>query len=281
MAHVGSEQKYSESLNLHYGRNDLGKAILDSLIADGKDINKLRYEDLSAVDQFHSRGKESTLEMASLATLRREDRVLDVGGGLGGPARTLAFEFGCKVTVLDLTEEYCKAGEMLTSRIGLSNLVGFKNGSALSIPFPDESFDVVWTQHSTMNISDKDRLYEEIHRVLVPRGRLAMNEILAGPEQPVRYPVPWASEPNLSFLLPPDEMRRLISKHRFKEVAWIDHSKRSLDWFKERSVTSKEKNNHVGLHLLLANSSNGAFRNQVINLEDNRVVVVEALFERV
>ncbi|MDG6999531.1 MAG: methyltransferase domain-containing protein, partial [Nitrososphaerota archaeon] len=138
-------QKYSESVNQHYGRSDLGKTILDGLRAEGKDIDNLSYEDLSPVDQFHSGGRGATLGLARLAKLSRGLRVLDVGGGLGGPARTLAFEFGCNVTVLDLTEEYCRAGEMLTSRTGLGNLVSFKNGSALNIPFPDESFDVVWT----------------------------------------------------------------------------------------------------------------------------------------
>lgn len=276
-----SPQKYSKSVNQHYGRSDLGRAILDGLRAEYKDIDNLSYEDLSPVDQFHSGGREATLGLARLARLSRGLRVLDLGGGLGGPARTLAFEFGCNVIMLDLTEEYCKAGEMLTSRTGLGNLVSFKIGNALNIPFPDESFDVVWTQHSTMNIADKNRLYDEIHRVLVPGGRLTMHEIFAGPVQPIRYPVPWASDSNLSFLLPAREMREMITKHRFKEVTWLDVSKQSLGWFKERSTApSRRTSTKIGLHLLLANSSKEAFRNQVVNLEEDRVAIVEALFER-
>lgn len=275
-------QSYVQSVNQHYGRKDLDKAILDSFRADGKDINTLSCEELSPIDQFHSRGKESTLELAKLAKVNKGLRILDIGGGLGGPARTLASEFGCQVTVLDLTKEYCRVGEMLTSLTDLTSLVSFEHGSALEIPFPDESFDLVWTQHSTMNISNKDRLYDEIHRVLAAKGRLAMHEILAGPNAPIQYPVPWASDSNLSFLLHPDEMRLLITKHRFNEVEWHDVSKESLDWFKERAATSPgEARNQVGLHLLLANSSKEPFRNQVLNLKEDRVAIVEALFERI
>lgn len=273
-------EKYHESINQHYGRENLGKIILDGLRADGKDIDKLRYEDLSLVDQFHSKGKEATLELARLAKLSEGLRVLDLGGGLGGPARTLASEFGCTVTVLDLTEEYCNVGEMLTSRTGLDNLVSFKKGSMLNIPFRDESFDVVWSQHSTMNIANKDRLFDEIHRVLVPAGRLAMHEILEGPVKPIRYPVPWALDSNLNFLLPTQEMQELIANCGFKEIAWLDHSRESLDWFKERATASSTgTSTQVGLHLLLANSSREPFRNQVVNLQENRVVIVQALFE--
>ncbi len=275
-------QNYSKAVNQHYGRAELEKTIMESLRSDGKNVEKLRYEDLSLVDQFHSRGKDSTMDLARLAKLSKGMRVLDIGGGLGGPARTLASEFGCTVTVLDLTEEYCRVGEMLTSRTGLSELVSFKKGSGLDIPFPSDTFDVVWTQHTTMNIGDKSRLYEEIHRVLVSSGKLAMHEITAGAIQPIFYPVPWASDSSLNFLLSSKDTRELIADHGFQEIAWLDLSKQSLDWFKERAqAPSSGNNSRIGLHLLLANSSKEPFRNQVVNLKENRVAIVQALFERI
>jgi SAM-dependent methyltransferase len=152
---------YDKILNAHYGGRDLAASILAGLRAAGKDVERLSPDDLAAVDQFHLRGKEATLELAHLAGLTSGLQVLDVGGGLGGPARTLAAEFDCGITVLDLTEDYCRVGELLTSRTGLSTRVRFQTGNALKMPFPPERFDLVWTQHSSMNIADKEELYAE------------------------------------------------------------------------------------------------------------------------
>ncbi|MDQ3045762.1 MAG: methyltransferase domain-containing protein, partial [Chloroflexota bacterium] len=146
------------------------------------------------MDQFHIGGQEATLRLARLAGIHTGQTVLDVGGGLGGPARTLARAFECAVTVVDLTQEYCRVGAMLTSRTGLSPRVAFVNASALNLPFSNDAFDVVWTQHSSMNIANKDRLYDELRRVLRPGGRLALHEIMTGRRIPARFPVPWASD---------------------------------------------------------------------------------------
>ena len=153
-------------------------------------------------------------------------RVLDVGDGLGGPARTLASEFGCAVKVLDLTEEFCRARAAFTTRTGLSDLVSFRHGSALEMPYPDASFDAAWTQHSSMNIADKGRLYGEIHRVLRPDGRLALHEILAGPVSPIYLPVPWARRPELNHLCPPDRCARTPRRNGLRR-ANLDRRDRS------------------------------------------------------
>ena len=134
--------------------------------------------------------------------------MLDVGGGIGGPARTLA-EAGCSVTVLDLTEEFCRTGAALTERVALGGRVTFRHASALDMPFEDGAFDAAWTHHSSMNIEDKERLYKEIARVVRRGGKLAMHEIMAGPEGPLHFPVPWASVPTISFLRAPDAVRKL------------------------------------------------------------------------
>ena len=135
-------------------------------------------------DHFHSGGKAATVRLARLFGARPGLRVLDVGGGLGGPARTLAVEYGCDVTVVDLTESYVHAARVLTARLGLGERVRHEVGDALALPYPDGAFDVVWTQNSGMNIADKRRLYEGFHRVLRPGGLLALQEPMAGPVQP-------------------------------------------------------------------------------------------------
>jgi SAM-dependent methyltransferase len=199
---------YDRSVGEHYARGALLARTLEALRAAGKRADTLATRDLAPIDQLHARGREATLELARLAGIEAGMRVLDVGGGLGGPARTLASEFGCAVEVLDLTEEFCRAGAAFTTRTGLSDLVSFRHGSALEMPYPDASFDAAWTQHSSMSIADKGRLYGEIHRVLRPDGRLALHEILAGPVSPIYLPVPWARRPELNHLCPPDRCAR-------------------------------------------------------------------------
>jgi SAM-dependent methyltransferase len=146
--------------------------------------------------------------------------VLDVGGGFGGPARWLAAHHGCHVTVLDVTRDYLRAGERLTALVGLEGQVRFRHGDALDVPFPDGSYDVVWTQNSGMNIADKPRLYGEIRRVLRPGGRLATQEPVAGPVRPPHGPLMWASDLTTSFLLTADALRALVRAGGFVERAW-------------------------------------------------------------
>ena len=270
-----------QTVGAHYRRDGLTEAILDALRAAGKDLDSLTAEELAPVDQFHTRGRAATLDLARLAGVTAGTRVLDVGGGLGGPARTLASVFGCTVEVLDVTEEYCRAGEALTAMTNLGDRVTFRHGDALDMPYPDESFDLAWTQHSSMNVADKEKLYREIRRVLRPDGRLALHEIMAGPNPPVRFPVPWAREPSISHLESPDAIRALIITSGFTELAWVDETASATEWFRQRlRATAPGGPPPPGLHLLLGPEFGEMFRNQVRNLEEARISVIQAVFER-
>ena len=275
-----SEDHDDRSVGTHYGRGDLATKILEALRAAGKDPEAPTPEDLTPIDQLHARGREATLELARLAGITSGMRVLDVGGGLGGPARTLASEFGCAVEVLDLTEDFCRAGEVLTARTGLGDRVSFQHGNALEMPYPDAGFDVAWTQHSSMNIPDKERLYREIHRVLRPGGRLALHEILAGPVSPIHFPVLWARDPALSHLRPPAEVRALLRDTGFEELAWIDETTPALRWYERRLAAAPGGPPPLGPHLVFGDDFGEMLRNQVLNLSERRISVVQALFER-
>jgi SAM-dependent methyltransferase len=278
-----SEQDDYRSVGEHYARGDLAAAILAALHEAGKDPDSITAHDLTPVDQLHTRGKDATLELARLAGVTPEMQVLDIGGGLGGPARTLASEIGCSVEVLDVTEEFCRAGEMLTTRTGLGDLVSFRHASALDMPHPDASFDTVWMQHSSMNIANKERLYAEIHRVLRPGGHLALHEIMAGPVAPIHFPVPWARGPEINFLRPPEEVRALITGIGFDETAWVNETASALRWFRERLAAAEAASGELpplGPHLVLGADLGQMFRNQARNLQEDRVVVVQGVFER-
>ncbi len=276
------EKQYATSVNQHYGKPDSLASIYRALEAVGKDPNNITYSDLSEVDQFHVGGEAATQEMAQIAGLHEGQTVLDVGGGLGGPARILASEFECKVTVLDLTEEFCRVGEALTERVGLRDQVIFKVGNALDMPFAAESFDAAWTQHSTMNIEDKEQLYAEIHRVLRPGGRLVMHEIMSGPQQPVQFPVPWAEAEEISFLRSPEEVRSLLAQTGFHEVGWVDVTNQALDWFKESAAQAAAMGGlpTLGLHLLLGSKFGPAVAGLGRNLEEGRLTVIMAVFDK-
>jgi len=208
--------------NAYWERADLERRILEALAAAGKDLDALTIEDLGPADHFHGGGKAATDRLARLAQLTPGTLVLDVGGGLGGPARTLAVEHGCLVTVVDLTESYVRTGEALTRRLGLGERVTHRVGDALALDVEDQKFDVIWTQNSGMNIRDKERLYAGFARVLRRGGLLATQEPMAGPVQPVLFPVMWARDRSSSFLRTPAAMRAVMEAAGFAVRVWDD-----------------------------------------------------------
>ncbi len=266
-----AERDDAGAVRANYTPGDLSESILTALRDAGKDMRALTPDDLAPVDQFHLGGKAATLALIERAGLAPGMRVLDLGGGLGGSARTLATTVGCHVTVLDLSEEYCRVGAILTEWTGLSDRVTFRHGNALDISFADGAFDAVWTQHATMNIADKERLAAEIHRVLRPGGRYVLHEVMAGPVQPIHFPVPWAYDASISFLRPPDEVRALLAAAGFTELVWDD-------------VTNEPLPAAPGTTLLPAFNIVSDFavraRNSARSRREDRIRTVQAVFTR-
>lgn len=265
----------------HYAAPGLDQNILDALRRLGRDPTAIADDDLDAVDHFHIGGKLATLTLIAMAGLQSGMHVLDVGGGLGGPARSMARLVKCSVTVLDLNPDYCRAGEELTTRAGFADSVHFHCGSALALPFSEAAFDAAWTQHSSMNIEDKAGLYRELHRVLKPQARLAMHEVMAGPTQAPHFPVPWADDGSISFLRPPTEIRAVIADAGFRELIWQDVTEESLDWFRAiRANGGSESPSALGMQLVLGDRAGAAAANLVRNLSEGRASVIRGVFSR-
>jgi SAM-dependent methyltransferase len=196
----------------HYGRRQLEELILAAVAREGKDPEKLTAVDLAAVDEFHVGGLEATQELAKQMELRAGLRLLDVGSGLGGPARYFAAEHGCRVTGIDLTEEFVRVAGSLTKRTKLDGLVEFRQGSALELPFARDTFDRAYMIHVGMNIADKAGIFREVRRVLKPEGLFTIFDIMrAGDgrsgDGTIRYPVPWALSEETSFVATVKEYR--------------------------------------------------------------------------
>lgn len=214
-----------KSVELHYGSVALCEKILAALKAEGVDVEHLTSEILIPLDQIHTRGWGSTVEHVQMIDFTSAMRVLDVSCGISGPVRYIASKFGCHVTGIDLTEEFCRAATMLTQRCDLSDRVNFVRGDVLGLPFGDGSFAIVWCQNVTMNIEDRARLYGEVHRVLRPDGRFTFTEYTAGPAGDPIYPPPWARDPSISFLVSRDEMLATLEWAGFRIITLGDDSK--------------------------------------------------------
>lgn len=278
---MSTSSRVNAAVQAHYERADLGASILAALEKAGKDLAHLTPEDLASVDEFHIRGRTATLELAQAAGLDSTMRLLDVGSGVGGTSRCLAREIGCRVTGIDLTDEYCRAATLLTAKIGLTDLVDFRQGDATHLPFEDNAFDVVWTEHVAMNIPDKQRLYREMHRVVKPGGTLAIYDILAGPSAPVHYPVPWARTPDTSFLLTPDQLREHLQDAGFTVSAWSDTTDLARTWFVALAEKIRQEGlPPLGFHLLMGADFPAMAQNQRRNLEEGRIVLAQVVAKK-
>ncbi|WP_254863703.1 SAM-dependent methyltransferase [Halovivax gelatinilyticus] len=265
----------------NYARPNLDETILTALERAGTDPASLTRDDVTAVDEFHIKGREATRELAELAEFSAGSTVLDVGSGVGGPARTLAAEFDCRVTGIDLVDEYCRTATALTERVGLDDRVTFRRANALDLPFDDERFDGVWLQHVAPNVENTSRLFAELHRVLRPGGRLALHEIYAGSGGSPHVPVPWASDPSISHLRPVDELSESLVDAGFEEIVWRDVTDESLAWFRVKVEKMSERPadapTPVGLTPLMGPDTAEKMRNVVRNLEEERIGVCQAV----
>lgn len=251
-----------------------------ALRQDGKDPERITLDDLAAVDEFHLGGHEATAELAELAGIGSDEHVLDVGSGLGGPARFLAASRGCQVTGIDLTAEYCDVANALTERVGLGERVRFQQGSALELPFEDASFDVAWTQHISMNIPDKGAFFGEMRRVVRPGGRLVIHDPIQGSSgAPLAFPVPWSRDGGISHLIDTAQTRRLLEELALDITVWQDATRASLDWFAANAASLAAGGASV-LRLLMPEDFPAMGANMVKNLSSHALAVIQVVARR-
>ena len=276
-----TDKTFAQEINKHYAQTDLSVTILTALQRGGKDVNALTREDIATFDEFHIRGRAATIEIGQLADLQPGAELLDLGCGIGGAARTLMVEFGCRVTGIDLVEEYIQTARILNTRIGYDGRITFEQGNVLDMPFDDDLFDVVFSQHTMMNIEDKTRLAQEVRRVLRPGGRFVLYEICAGSVSTPYFPVPWAGDPAINFLVEPQTLHQMVDETGFKALEWRDVTASSLDWAQQliANIGNRPADGPppLGLNLLMGATTAEKARNMMRNLEEDRIRVIQAV----
>jgi ubiquinone/menaquinone biosynthesis C-methylase UbiE len=260
----------------HYSEHlDLAGLIAKHLRSAGKDFQSLTTTDLATVDEFHIRGRKATLELAEKMNLTADSNVLDIGSGLGGPARTLAETYGCRVAGIDLTQAFCDAAAAMSDWVGLGKYVSFRQGDATNLPFANNEFDAAMTIHVAMNIAAKEKMYMEAHRVIKPDGIFAVYDILQGEGGEVLYPVPWAREPSISHLVTSDNMKSLLADAGFKLLEAQDSTQESQAFFERMTAQmAKTGSPPVAWRLFLGDDFPLMARNQVRNVTERRIRTV-------
>ncbi|MBT8386269.1 MAG: methyltransferase domain-containing protein [Ignavibacteria bacterium] len=275
---MGDNKRLTEC---YYTTTNLFSFILKALKAAGKDINNLTIKDLAPVDAFHIRGIVATLDLASLVKIKSGDNILDIGCGIGGSARYLAYNYKCFVKGVDITKEYCKAAAELSKLLNLEDKTEFQHADAIDLPFENESFNIVWSEHVQMNIENKQKLYQEIYRVLTPHGKLIFYDVFKGKGEGIFYPVPWADDSSTDFLTWQNDTKSLIESLKFKINYWEDITELSKNWFAETVTKMRYRKPYsLGLHLLMGENADDKFNNMVRNLNEKKITVVQALIEK-
>jgi ubiquinone/menaquinone biosynthesis C-methylase UbiE len=268
-------------IDRHYGGQDISARILAALSGAGKDVHALTRADLAPFDEFHGGGLASTRELARFAQLAPGTHVLDIGCGIGGPARTLATEFGCSVVGVDLTHEFIRAARMLTTLLALDGQCGFEHGSATTLLFSDTSFDLVWSQNMLMNVPNKAQLFDEIARVLKPGGRFALETVLAGDGRAIHLPVFWASRPDLSFLVTRRELESLLAHAGFELIALEDTTASVIaNGLKRRATLAAQDPRQLGIDVIVPDDVERKMDNMLLNNQQGRTATIKALFQR-
>jgi SAM-dependent methyltransferase len=260
----------------HYRASGLTERLKAALTAFGPEDQRLSPQQLSTLDQFHTRGIAATTELAELVGITADMSVLDVGSGLGGPARYLAATYGCQVTGVDLSEPFVDAARYLTERTGQTGQVTFHSASALDLPFEGDRFDAVLLQHVAMNIGDRMRLYHEIRRVLNAGGRFGTFDVVLLNGEP-HYPVPWAQTPVTSFLLSAAATRGAIESSGFHTLAWQDDTEAAREWAAQLRTSGPLPLLNLGLVMGPEFAQSAA--NLGRNLMEGRLGILTAVFE--
>jgi len=269
----------TSQIEKHYYRPDLYDDILNRLKEMEVDLKNVKRTDIAGVDEFHVRGAEVSKELAKIVNINNS-KLLDVGCGIGGPCRMLADEYDCQTVGLDLSEEFINTATSLSKLVGLSN-TEFIQGDATNLPFESESFDVVWTQHVQMNISDKPKFYSEIDRVLTDNGAFIYYDIFKKGDDKVDFPMPWANESKISFLEKTSKMESILNNLGLKKEQSTDQTENGIIFFEKLLKKISESGPpKLGLNVLMGASTKDKILNLLNGLKEGKICLQSGVYKK-
>ena len=268
-----------QKVSTHYTSADLLQTIKGGLIAAGADPEAPRPEDLKGVDEFHLGGLEATEQFLDPLGIAPDTRVLDVGSGIGGTARFITGRYRASVTGVDLTPAFVETAIKLSAMVGLDHQNTFHQGSALALPLADGSVDLATMLHVGMNVADKQALFAEVKRVLVPGGRFALFDLMARDGQPFDFPVPWASNAEGSFVVPPQAYRDAAASAGLALATEVDRTEYGIGFFK-RVMAMEGGPPPVGLHLIMGPTAQEKYGNAAKAVLEGRIAPWEMVFAK-
>ena len=259
----------------HYARGDLERTIVDTLKAMDKDPDRLTHADLAPVDEFHIGGRQATIDFAAQLRAQRGMHLLDIGCGIGGASRYFAIEHGCRVTGIDLTDDYVRAADALSQRLGIADRVSYRQASALALPFA-AGFDGAYMLHVGMNIADKAKLFSEVRRVLKPGGTFGIYDVMRESDGEFVYPVPWSAQPETNFIAAAADYKRLLSAAGFSVVHERSRRGFALEFFRQmRERMAQGSPSPLGLQIVMGATTPQKVANMIGLLERGVIAPVE------
>ena len=268
-------------IHSYYSPSDLYNKILEGLNKLGTDLSKVTLDDLQPVDEFHIRGDTATKELIELSGFTPDQHILDVGCGIGGSTRRLSHQTGCRVTGIDLSDEYIDTAGRLTHLLNMQERVKFHACSALALPFDDNSFDGVWSLQMNMNVEDKLAWLKETYRVLKPGGHAVFYEVCSNINAPLYFPVPWAQDSSISFLVSPEAFRDVMIAAGFDITVWNDKTDLAQQAFAKVSAPVAEPVlPALGVYMLVGDDISTKAYNLRRNLDEQRVSLIETVAQK-
>jgi len=262
----------------HWAKGDVYGLILSALNKMSKPLDSLTLEDLAPVDHFHARGFPATVELADRLPIRAGQRILDIGCGLGGPARYIANRFQCNVIGLDITEPFVQAANKLTTLVRMQDKVQIELGDGQHLPYPDSAFDGAYTQHVTMNVADRPAFFAEACRVLKPGGFFGLTEHGLGPEGNPHYPLPWSIDGSGAYLVAPSATRTMLENAGFEDLVVEDTGAKYLAGYRAMlEKAAKGALPPLGIHLLMGATALQKVRNAARNIEECRTHPIQVI----
>jgi len=273
-------ENINQDIENHYHKEGLFEEIILRLTEKGIDINNVSRADISAIDELHVRGAAVSEELAHSIDLKGA-HVLDVGCGLGGPCRLLADELGCQTTGIDLSKEHIRTATQLSRLVKLDDKTTFVVGNATQLPFNDNTFDAVWTQHVQMNIPDKEKFYTEIFRVLKPGGHFLYYDIFKSGKSEISYPMPWASNETQSFLIQSTAMEQILDDLGFTKIQSKNQTQAGVDFFEHMIARLKAFGPPtIGINVLMGESTQPKLMNLLDHLKQGELIIQSGIYKK-